>query len=140
MPLTAAELTVELQETNRRLTDAINGLRTEVTELRKDAGWVIKIGSSIGGTLLACMLGILGFAYRVDQRASRTEEAVIALQANFAEFKEDFKARDKQFADSLAAIQKDSRARDGLLDRALESLDRIEKALAQNRPAKPAPE
>ena len=118
MSLTVTELADEVRETNRRLTDAIQGLRTEFSELRREVAttnnslsWVIKIGTS----LVACMLGVLTFAYRVDQKATRTEEAVVALQANFAEFKADFKARDRQIADSL---------------------DRIEKALAQNRPAK----
>jgi hypothetical protein len=100
--MTVAELTSQVNETNLRLTEAIAGLRTEVAELRKDVGWVVKIG----GTLVACMLVLLGFAYRVDQRAARTEDAVIALQANFAEFKTDFKARDKQIADSLDRIEK----------------------------------
>ncbi len=143
MSLTVAELADEVRETNRRLTDAIQALRTEVSELRKEVattnnslGWVIKIGTS----LVACTLGILTFAYRVDQRASRTEEAVVALEANFAEFKADFKARDQQLADSLAGLQKDSRTTDGRLDRAQDSLDRIEKTLAQTRPAKSARE
>jgi phage shock protein A len=124
MALTVTELADEVRETNRRLTDAIQGLRTEVAELRKEAAttnnslnWMVRIGAS----LLACMLGILGYAYRVDQKATRTEEAVIALQANVTEFKADFKARDKQIADSLAALQKDSR-------QIIDSLARIEKS------------
>ena len=69
MPFTVAELAEEVRETNRRLTDAIEGLREEFSGLRKEfsefrkdvavtnnsLGWVIKIGTS----LVACMLGIL---------------------------------------------------------------------------------
>jgi hypothetical protein len=124
MALTVTELADEVRETNRRLTDAIQGLRSEVADLRKDIattnnslGWVVKIGAS----LLACMLGILGYAYRVDQKATRTEEVVAALQTDFAEFKADFKARDRQVTDSLTALQKDSR-------QIIDSLARIEKS------------
>jgi hypothetical protein len=51
---------------------------------------------------------MLGSAFYVVHRAAQIEQAAAALQTNFAEFKEDYKARDKQIADSLAAIQKDS--------------------------------
>ena len=74
MSLTVTELAEEVRETNRRLTDAIEGPRTEFSELRREVattnnslGWVIKIGTS----LVACMLGVLTFAYRVDQKATR---------------------------------------------------------------------
>jgi septation ring formation regulator EzrA len=134
MPFTVAELAEEVRETNRHLTNAIEGLRTDFSELRKDLaitnnslGWVIKIGTSIGTSLVACMLGMLTFAYRVDQRATRTEEAivalktdfvdlkaratrteeaVVALKTDFAGFKTESKARDKQFADSFDRIEK----------------------------------
>lgn len=140
MSLTVAELADEVRETNRRLADAVQGLRADFSQLRNEVAttnnslsWVIRIGTS----LVACMLAILTFAYRVDQRATRTEEAVVALQANFAEFKTDFKARDKQLADSLTALQTNSQARDDRLDRVLNSLDRIEKILTKGRPANP---
>jgi phage shock protein A len=120
MALTVTELADEVRETNRRLTDAIHGLRTEVHDLRTE---VAKINTSlnwakgIGASLFACALGILTFAYRVDQKVTHMEDAVVALQKDSAETK----ARDKLLADSLAALQKDSK-------QVLDSLARIEKS------------
>ncbi len=85
---------------------------------------------------------VLVFATRSQNQTCRpggslegTEDAVVALQANFAEFKTDFKAQNELLAESLATLQKESRARDGRIDRALDSRDRIDKTLTKARPA-----
>jgi hypothetical protein len=124
MALTVTELADEVRDTNRRLTDAIQGLRTEVHELRTE---VAKINTSlnwakgIGASLFACALGILTFAYRVDQNVTHLEDAVSTLQKDSAENK----AKQDQVAESLGALQKDSR-------QIIDALARIEKS-------KPAP-
>ncbi len=120
MPLTVSDLAEEVRETNRRPTDAIQGLRTEVHELRVE---VAKINTSlnwakgIGASLFACALGILTFAYRVDQKTTHMEDAVSVLQKDSGEIK----AHDQQLADSLDALRKDSK-------QVIESLSRIEKS------------
>jgi predicted nucleic acid-binding Zn-ribbon protein len=117
MPFTVAELAEEVRETNRRLTDALEGLREEFSELRKEfsqlrkdvavtnnsLGWVIKIGTSVGTSLVACMLGILTFAYRVDQNATRIEVTVVALKTDFT----DLKARATRTEEAVIALKTD---------------------------------
>jgi predicted nucleic acid-binding Zn-ribbon protein len=166
MPFTVAELAEDVRETNRRLTDAIEGLRAEFSGLREDfsdlrkevavtnnsLGWVIKIGTSIGTSLVACMLGILTFAYRVDQNATRIEVTVVALKTDFADFKAratrteeavvalktdfaDLKAQGTRTEEAVVALRADfvefkteSKARDKQIS---DSFDRIEKMLAR---------
>jgi hypothetical protein len=120
MSLTVAELSEEVRDTNRRLTDAVQKLADSVQRLEvRTAVIEDRLGSirKIGWTLAMTAIGLLGSAFFVVHRAAQIEGAVVTLQGNFAEFKTDFKARDKQIADSL---------------------DRIEKTLAQIRPANSA--
>src|SRR4051812_12772754 len=107
MPLTAAELTTELQETNRRLTDAIDGLRTEVAELRKDVARIntsLNWARAIGGIIAASAVSLLILAFGVAHRATQIEDAVATLQKDTAELKADFRARDDRLSQALGRI------------------------------------
>jgi primosomal protein N'' len=145
--LTVTELAEEVRESNRRLTETIDRLGGTVHDLevavRKLLTRVAFIDDRLASprkaawALALWALGMLGSAFYVAHRATQLEDTVAALQTNFAEFKADSKARDKQIADSLAALQSSSQARDDRLDRALNSLDRIEKILTKPRSANP---
>ncbi len=150
MPPTNTELTEEVRNTHRELTDAIRELRGEVSTLRVEIAkintslnWAKGIGVILAGSAVTILILAFSVAHRATQLEDavvalqkdssqikdavvalqkdfgRTEGTIVALQGTFAEFKADFKARDKQIADSL---------------------DRIEKALAQTRLSKPARE
>lgn len=149
MSLTVTPLADEVRELNRCRTETLQRLADTAHDLgvavRKLETGVAVIGDRLeslrkfGWALTFWALGMLGSAFYVVHRATQIEVAVAGLQTDFAKFKTDFKERDKQIADSLAALRKESQARDGRLDRALDSLDRIEKTLAQTRPAKSEP-
>jgi predicted nucleic acid-binding Zn-ribbon protein len=150
--LTVTELAEEVRDTHRELAGAIKELRGELSALRVDVakintslGWAKGIGMILAGSAVT----ILILAFSVAHRATQLEDAVFAIQKDFADFKKDFadfkvdyKARDKQIADSLASLQAnlvelkaDFNARD---KHVAESLNRIEKTLAQTAPAKSA--
>lgn len=123
MSLTVTELAEEMRDTHRELTGAIKELRSEVSALRVD---VAKINTSlnwakgIGAVLAGSAVTILILAFGVAHRATQLEDAVAALQRDFSE------------------TMKDSRTTVAQLDRALSSLERIEKTRAQTHPAKSA--
>lgn len=122
MPLTAAELTVEVQETNRRLTEAIHSLNVEVARINTSLNWA----KGIGASLLGCALGILAFAYRVDQKATRGELAVAGLATSVAGLASDVAAFKAETRASFAELN----ARDRQV---LEALARLEKAAPSPR-------
>ena len=71
MSLTVAGLPDEVRETNRRLTSAIDGPRTEVSDLRVEAakinanlGWLKGIGRIVAGSAIAILILIGTGVYR----------------------------------------------------------------------------
>src|SRR5262245_41339368 len=108
MPLTVTDLAEEVRESNRRLTDAVQNLASQVAVINHRLNFI----GRLGWVLALWALGMLGTAFYVMRQASHIETTVAALQKDFAELKTDFKARDKHIS---------------------ESLDRIEKALTRNQ-------
>ncbi len=116
MALTVQDLAEEVRETNRRLTDAIDRLTTMVQSLDVRVAVIEdRLGSirKIGWTLALWALGMLGSAFYVVHRSAQIESTVVVLQRDAVDRKADLKERD---------------------DRLNRTLERIEKALAQNQP------
>jgi prefoldin subunit 5 len=118
MSLTVAELTDEVRDTNRRLTSAIDALRTEVADLRVEAarinanlGWLKGVGRIVAGSTVGILILIGTGVYRFGH----VENAIAELQRDTAELRKD-----------TAELRSDFKARDDRLTRALE---RVEKAL-----------
>jgi erythromycin esterase-like protein len=136
MSLTVPDVAEQLRETNQRLTEsndrltaAIHGLEVEVAKINNSLSFL----RWIGVTLVAIGLGVLTFSYGAVRKATQIEDAVTGLQKDSAELRNDFKARDNQFSKAIAELRNDFKARDDQFSKALE---RIEKALAQNQPAR----
>jgi methylthioribose-1-phosphate isomerase len=123
MSLTVTELAEEVRDTHRELTGAIKELRIDVSALRVDVGKIntsLNWAKGIGAILAGSAVTVLILAFNVAHRATQLEDAVVELQKNSSE------------------TRKDSRVTAGQLERALSSLERIEKTLAQAAPAKSA--
>ena len=149
MSLTVTELADEVRDMNRRLTDAVQKRADSVQRLEvRTADIADRLGSirKIGWTVAMTAIGLLGSAFYVVHRAAQIEDAVVALQKDSSQIKVAVVTLEKDFGriegavvglqKDCAEMRNDSRARDGGLDRALDSLDRIEKTLAQTSPAK----
>ncbi len=155
----------ELTDAIKELRGEISALCVEVAKINTSLNWAKGIGVILAGSAVTVLVLAFGVAHRATQfedavialqkdssqikdalvalqkNFGRTEGAIVALQSNFAELEADFKARDKQGADSLAALQSnfaDFKARDKQVADSLvalqkdsrqimESLARIEK-------------
>ncbi len=145
-------LAEQIQETNRRLTGAIDALRDEavalcggIAELKAEVGqintslhWMKLIGGSVAAIVTTVALGVMGLAFQVGHEVARIEGTVASLQKTTEELRSDFKARDKLVADALTETRKASEeARVGIkgqsadMARIQETLDRLENKLAE---------
>lgn len=143
MSLTVAELADEVRDTNRRLTSAIDALRTEVADLRVEAarinanlGWLKGIGRIVAGSAVGILILIGTGVYRFGH----VENAIAELQRDTAELRKDTAELRSEFTARLAEVQRDTarltkdmaefrsefKAWDDRLTRALE---RVEKSL-----------
>jgi hypothetical protein len=90
---------------------AIHQLEVRLAEISTSLSFIKWIGTFLAG----CAVALLVFFYQAGQRVTRIEDAVVALQKDFAEVKSDLKG--------VAEIKP--------------QLDRIERSLAHN--PKPTP-
>jgi hypothetical protein len=121
MSLTVTELAEEVRDTHRELAVAIKELRIDLSALRVDVGKIntsLNWAKGMGAILAGSAVTILVLAFNVAHRATQLDDAVVELRR-----------------DSLET-RKDSHVTAGQLERALSSLERIEKTLAQAAPAK----
>lgn len=88
----------------------IRKLEVQISEMNIS----LKFIKWIGAFLVLSAVGFFGFEYTAVQRLVRIEDAILALQKDAAEMRSNSKERNRQITDSL---------------------DRIEKSLAQNHPA-----
>ena len=125
MSLTVTDLAEEVRETNRRLTAAIDALRTETEDLRVEVArintsmsWMKGIGAVVAGSAFAIVVlvgtGIYRFGH-VEGAITRLERDVGQLRGDMDQLKRDG-----------AELRSESKAREDRLSRILE---RIEKAL-----------
>jgi hypothetical protein len=126
MPPTVTDVAAELKESNRRLAEAIDGLKTtihgldtRVAVIESNMGFFRKVGWTVAGFVGATFLTALAITYQAGQVVN----AVNALQKDFAEMRTDL----KQMRHDVSEVKGDIKAQAG-------QLDRIEKSLAQNRP------
>jgi hypothetical protein len=149
----AAELTVELQETNRRLTGAIDALRdeigalkVEVAKINNNLSWAKWIGGSVAAIVTTGVIGVFGLAYQAGGQVAKIESSVAVLQRTTEEMKADFKARDTLVAAVVADTRKMTedvrstiKGQSADMTRLQESLDRINDGIGRviMRPRQP---
>jgi prefoldin subunit 5 len=134
MSLTVTDLAEEVRETNRRLTAAIDALRTEVTDLRVEVAkintnlnWLKGIGRIVAGSAVAVLILVGTGVYRfgrvetaiaelqrdTGERFGRVETSIASLQRDTGELRKDatefraeFKARDDRLSRMLERVEK----------------------------------
>jgi hypothetical protein len=120
-------LAEQLQETNRRLTEAIDALRDEAVALRSGVAelntdlktelarintslsWAKWIGGTVATINTASVLGVPSLAYQVGHRVAQIEGTIAGLQRTTEELRADFKVQDNRNADALAETRKASK-------------------------------
>jgi len=142
MSLTVTELAEEVRESNKRLTAATQELRTDLRDFRKEfvelrlegakINTSLRWAKAIGTVLAGAALTGLWYTYQAVRHVTALEASVAILQQDSAQIKGVVLALQKD----TAVLQSDSKARDAQFSKALESLDRIEKALAQGNRAR----
>src|SRR4051794_13901429 len=117
-------LAEQIQETNRRLTEAIDSLRDEAvalrggiaelrTDLKTEIGkinaslyWMKLIGGSVAAIRTTAALGVMGLAFQAGHETGRIEAVLASLQKITQELGSDFKARDNLVADALGEMRR----------------------------------
>ncbi len=120
-------LAEQIQETNRRLTEAIDALRdeaaalrsgvaelktdlkTEVAKINTSLSWAKRIGGTVATIITASVLGVLGLAYQVGHRVAQIEGSIAGLHRTTEELRADFKEvgrRVAQIEGTIAGLQK----------------------------------
>ena len=143
MSLTVTELAEEVRESNRRLTAAIDALRSEAEDLRVEVAkintslnWMKGIGRVVAGSALAIVILVGTGVYRfglvegeiaglrkdMDQVKKDVAESRAEVKSDIAKLRGDT----DQLRKDTAELRAEVRARDDRLSRTLE---RIEKAL-----------
>jgi outer membrane murein-binding lipoprotein Lpp len=116
MSLTVTHLAEEVRESNRRLTAAIDALRSEAEDLRVEVAkintslnWMKGIGRVVAGSAVAILIlvgtGVCGFG-RVESEIARLGGDVIQLRKDTTELRAEFKARDDRLGRTLERIEK----------------------------------
>ena len=134
MSLTVTDLAEEVRETNRRLTAAIDALRTEVTDLRIEVAkintnlnWLKGIGRIVAGSAVAVLIlvgtGVYRFGRvetaiaelqrdtgggfgRVETSIGNLQRDTGELRKDATEFQAEFKARDDRLSRTLERVEK----------------------------------
>ncbi len=155
MSLTVTDLAEEVRESNRRLTEAIQELRVEFHALRGDIIEIktsLKLAKWIGAILVGAALTGLWHSYQAVRLVTRIESDVVALRRDFARIEgavgtlqqdnvetksnlAGLKSDVASLKSNTAEMGADIKNQAGQSAKVLESLDRIEKRLAQTRPA-----
>ncbi len=107
---------------------AIHKLEVQMAEINNS----LKFINWIGVFMATCALGVLAFSFNAVQKVAQIEGAVASLQKDSTELRQEFKEARKTFGDEL-------KAQSGNSSKIQESLDRIEKGLAQIQPPHPKP-
>jgi len=100
--LTVAELAVEVRDSNRRLTDAVNALNIEVAKINTSLAFIRRCALLAIPLLAMILVGGIGASYKIVWDAARTHASVESLQNDIAEQHR----LTLQMADSLARLEK----------------------------------